>query len=198
MMRIGIDLDNTIINYDHAFIKAAQQKKLIAADFHGGKQQLRDHIRTLPDGEAEWQKLQGYVYGQGINEAQLFEGVSEFIIAAKSQNHEMFIVSHKTVQGHFDDSKTNLRDAARNFLASQLFAIPDESIFFETTRVEKIRKIASLSLDCFIDDLPEVFEETHFPRDIRRILFHPSSSPAPTGDWQTCRHWNHIKQELLT
>jgi len=190
-MRIGIDLDNTIIFYDDAFVKSAAERGLIRADFKGTKQQVRDHIRTLPDGETEWQKLQGYVYGQGMKHASLFPGVFEFI-TRMAKDHELFIISHKTEFGHFDETKTNLRDAALSLLESLGFFnhFKRENISFHTTRSEKVDKIASLSLDWFIDDLIEVYEEKHFPHKVKKILFH--SSEKPSAHWQVCCDWHEI------
>ncbi len=196
-MRIGIDLDNTIINYDNAFLAAAKIRGLIAADFTGGKQALRDHIRTLQGGETQWQKLQGYVYGKGIDAATLFDGVEQFVSRAQSQGCELFIVSHKTLYGHFDDDKINLREAALGFLASKQLPIPHQNMYFETTRSEKVSKLATLSLNWFIDDLVEVYEETHFPTDCKRVLFHAATSPAPQGSWMACNSWEAIERTIL-
>lgn len=199
-MRIGIDLDNTIIFYDDAFVAGARERKLISSDFKGTKQQVRNHIRTLENGETQWQTLQGYVYGKGISNASLFPGVMEFIQKASGAGHELFIVSHKTEFGHFDPDKVNLREAALAFLETQaIFGhIPRENISFHATREAKIQKIANLSLDCFIDDLIEVFEEKQFPHATKRILFHTSPSSAPPGDWHTCQNWGEIEHKVLT
>lgn len=193
-MRIGLDLDNTLIYYDDAFAKAAQERGLLPAGFKGTKQQLRDALRALPDGETAWQKLQGYVYGKGIAHASLFEGVVEFL-KTFAPRHELFIVSHKTEFGHFDPDRVNLREAALAFLArSGVFEfIKPERIFFESTREEKIATIRKLSLDCFVDDLVEVFEEPDFPPAAQKILFHASALPAPRGGWLACAHWQDIK-----
>ncbi len=200
-MRIGIDLDNTIILYDEAFLHAAQQRGLVAKDFSGTKQQLRDQLRTLPDGETEWQKLQGYVYGQGIMRASLYDGVKEFIARGISDGHELFIVSHKTEFGHYDESKTSLRTAAIDFLQAQgLFdslGFKRENIFFAATRSEKVNTIATLSLSWFIDDLVEVYAEPHFPAQVQKILFHTAPSQPPMGDWQTCSDWFTITKKIF-
>ncbi len=199
-LRIGIDLDNTIIHYDQAFLIAARERGLMPAEFSGTKQQVRDHIRTLADGETEWQKLQGYVYGKGIQHAALYPGVSEFIAMAHAGGHTLFIASHKTEFGHYDPENINLRDAARNFLESQGFfttlGFRPEHLTFHATRREKVDKIATLALDWFIDDLVEVYEEPNFP-DIGKVLFHTSTTPAPAGSWQVCTHWQAITTMIL-
>ena len=60
-MRIGIDFDNTLIDYDQVFTAAAKRRGLIDAAFDGSKRAVRDSIRLLPNGEFAWQLLQGYV-----------------------------------------------------------------------------------------------------------------------------------------
>lgn len=200
-MRIGIDLDNTIITYDEAFIHAAQERSLVPTNFSGTKQQLRDWLRTLPSGEIEWQKLQGHVYGKGIMRASLYDGVKEFIRRGIGDGHELFIVSHKTEYGHYDESKTNLRTAAIDFLAKQEFfdalGVKRENTFFSPTRSEKVNIIATLSLSWFIDDLVEVYAEPHFPAQIQKILFHTTPSQPPIGDWQTCSDWYTITKKIF-
>ena len=45
-MRIGIDFDNTIANYDEFFCKVAFNNKLIKKDWSGNKQALRKKIKA--------------------------------------------------------------------------------------------------------------------------------------------------------
>ncbi|MHA4899900.1 hypothetical protein, partial [Enterococcus faecium] len=74
-----MDFDNTMICYDGVFQSTANAWGLLTADFAGNKQQVRDAIRLLPDGEAAWQRLQGFVYGRGIGEARSFCGLASFL-----------------------------------------------------------------------------------------------------------------------
>ena len=60
-MRIGLDFDNTIIRYDEVFLAEAKRRGLVAPEFRGTKQAVRDTIRLLPSGEVAWQQLQGHV-----------------------------------------------------------------------------------------------------------------------------------------
>ena len=78
-MKIGVDLDNTIISYDRAFQFAALDQGVIESDCQYSKQDLREIIRNKQNGEIQWQKLQGYVYGKGIHKAELFQGVYRFL-----------------------------------------------------------------------------------------------------------------------
>ncbi|WP_455209599.1 hypothetical protein [Kaarinaea lacus] len=74
-MRIGIDFDNTIAAYDHVFLAAAKQWQLLPMHFFGSKKDIRDAIRITSDGEHNWQRLQGYVYGKQMQHAKLFAGI---------------------------------------------------------------------------------------------------------------------------
>ena len=84
-IRIGIDLDNTIISYDRAFQIGAKLSGLVEKDCKLNKKGIRDLIRKRQNGESEWQKLQGYVYSEGINEAALFPGVFRFLWLCKER-----------------------------------------------------------------------------------------------------------------
>ncbi|EMN90725.1 phosphotransferase [Leptospira weilii] len=176
-LRIGLDFDNTLACYDEVFAIIAKEQKLIPSDWVGSKKELRDFLRTLESGELLWQKIQGKVYGKYMNQATLFPGVAEFLWKCKLNQIEVFIVSHKTEYGHFDEEKINLRMTALQWMKQKGFFDPNEfnisieNVFFFTTRSEKIEKINELELSYFIDDLIEVFEEKEFSSFTKKILF---------------------------
>src|ERR1700733_10016389 len=115
-MRIGIDFDNTLIDYNRVFVTAARERRLIPADFNGSKREVRDAIRLLPEGELAWQRLQGHVYGAGISGAVPFAGAADFLRRCARAGVETFIVSHKTRYGHHDPGRAGLRAAARGWM----------------------------------------------------------------------------------
>jgi hypothetical protein len=51
-LRIGIDFDNTLINYDDVFFAMAKRSGLIGSGVPSRKQDVRDAIRKLPDGDS--------------------------------------------------------------------------------------------------------------------------------------------------
>ena len=167
---IGIDFDNTLVTYDEVFRAEACARGLIDPDFAGTKQEIRDRIRLSPGGELAWQQLQGYVYGKGIVRARMFEGADGFLRRASAEGRPVAVVSHKTEYGHYDQARVNLRESAREwmqergFFAANGYGIPAENVFFEGTRVEKLKRIASLGCNYFIDDLEEVLDDPDFPR----------------------------------
>jgi hypothetical protein len=199
-LRIGVDFDNTIITYDDVFCAAARAKGLIGTDFAGSKQAVRDAIRLLPDGELAWQRLQGQVYGKGIGGAKMVAGVEAFLRRAKAEDCAIVVVSHKTEYGHFDPDRVNLRNAALDWMTEQgLFdgghGVARANVCFESTRAEKLKRIAALSLTHFIDDLEEVLTDPDFPPDVERILFTEEAPPA--GPYVWCRTWRDIERRIF-
>ncbi|WP_158812814.1 hypothetical protein [Methylocapsa sp. S129] len=203
MRRIGLDFDNTIICYDDVFLSAAKERGLLPADFHGGKQLVRDAIRLLPHGEVAWQKLQGFVYGRGIGGAQAFEGLGSFLKRTQAEGDTLFVVSHKTEYGHFDPDRINLRVAALNWMKARGFfdasgyGVAVENVFFESTRDEKLRRIAATGCNVFIDDLEEVFADPNFPPGVERILFSDRPAVAAAVQFKVCANWPLIEEAVF-
>ena len=175
--RIGIDLDNTLINYDGVFRAFATERGLVAPELAISKLHVRTALRALPEGDLAWQRLQGAVYGRGVRDAVLFDGADAFLRLARERRCEVFVVSHKTEFGHHDPERINLRHAAlewmtaRGFFHAEGFAIPEVNVTFAATRAEKIAVIRALGVNVFIDDLPEVLKDAEFPESVMGILF---------------------------
>lgn len=201
-VRIGIDFDNTIICYDKVFVDAARRRGLVPDGWSGLKSDVRGHLRSQPGGELAWQGLQGWVYGKGIVNAEIYPGVLDFLVACRRSACKVYIVSHKTRFGHQDADRTDLRLAARDWMrAAGLTGASDsplgiDDIFFEDTRAAKVDRIVSLKLDVFIDDLVEVFEQPHFPKQIRSILFAGSAGALP-DHCKPLASWVDIHREMF-
>lgn len=180
--RVGVDLDNTIVCYDHVFLSVAKQLNLLGGENRLSKAEVKERILSKPEGEKVWQKLQGQVYGKYMYFASLFPGFVEFLCLSKLRGHTVFIVSHKTEYGHFDEDRVPLRKAAidwmhaNGLIGSEVFTFAKDEIFFEPTRESKIDRIHALGLTHFIDDLREVFEEPSFPEKTEKILFDVTST----------------------
>lgn len=203
-MRIGIDFDNTIVTYDEVFRSAALARGLIGESAAvAGKQAIRDRIRLLPDGEISWQKLQGYVYGTGIADARMCAGVDRFLRRCRSAGATVFIVSHKTEYGHYDPARVNLRRAALDWMSAQGFFRADgyglapENVYFETTRGDKLARIASLSCTHFIDDLEEVVNDPDFPPRVKRILYADQLAGSSAAPFCICPTWSDIESKVF-
>ena len=202
MFNIGLDFDNTIACYEFVFPKVAKKLGLVNNNWLGTKKELKNLLINQPDGELQWQKLQGLVYGKYMSQAVLFPGVANFFLRCKRLNIQLYIVSHKTEYGHFDRDKIPLRKAAlqwmksKGFFNESKFCISSNIVFFCNTRKEKAEQISKLKLDAFVDDLEEMYSEPGFPGDIKKILFGTETSKTNSYDiW--CSNWTDISRELL-
>ena len=202
-MRIGIDLDNTIIKYDDVFLQLARESGAVPKTFSGTKQEIKARLRAKPCGEIEWRRLQGRVYGEQITSAQIFPGVKQFLTLCRIRGIKVSVVSHKTKFGHCDPKKTNLREAAISFLMSRklLSQNPDsliDRVIFASTREEKIGKINESNFSWFIDDLLEVLLHTALSRRISRVHFCRSeSSHQSPGEVVQISTWRDIERHVL-
>jgi hypothetical protein len=167
----------------------------------GGKKEIRDAIRRLPDGEIHWQKLQAAAYGPRIAEARLAEGATEFLKRCVRAGAAVYVISHKTEMAGHDETNTNLRRAAVAWMTSAGLLSPGgrgiDGVFFGGTRQEKIDHIRSLGCTCFVDDLEEVFLEQSFPAGVRKILYAPDLPQAVPPGIDVVRSWKQVGEYLF-
>ena len=129
-------------------------------------------------------------------------GLGEFLTLCSDETLDVFIVSHKTEFGHFDPDKINLRDAAldwmqaNGFFDSRKFDISPGHVYFESTRAEKLSRIAELELDLFIDDLTEVLSDPDFPDGPQKVLFDPRGI-ANGVPYDRVESWQDITQGVF-
>jgi hypothetical protein len=193
-MRIGVDFDNTLVCYDRAFAAVGTEAGLLPADFTGGKDAAKNWLlRERPDGYL-WERLQGLVYGQLIDRAEVYQGVNEFFRRCREQNGwQVYVVSHKTVLAHHDPLRTDLRASALAWMQRQGFfengfGLDASRVFFEDTRDAKVRRIGELDCQIFVDDLPEVLGHAAMPAGCRKILF----STGPSGPFERAANWTEV------
>lgn len=182
-MIVGVDFDNTIVCYDTAFHLAACERGLIPAELPPLKEQVRDYLRSTGR-EDDWTELQGFVYGARMETVSPFSGAASCIRGLVERGEEVFIVSHKT-RHPYRGTRYDLHEAARRWLDTSGFLIAagltPERTFFEFSREEKLRRIATLGCTHFIDDLPEILTAPQFPKSAAPLLFAPLSATASTG-----------------
>jgi len=201
-MRVGLDFDNTIACYDDVFVQAARARGLLNDHAATSKAAVRAHIRQLDDGEKKWMALQGEVYGKRMPEAEMISGVDAFMRACRSRNVPINIISHKTIHGHFDPERINLRVAARawmesrGFFAANGYGLKQDDVIFEHSREEKVAQISKLGCTHFVDDLEEVLLEPTFPENVHRILYDPIGATKPSDNFSVAHTWEDI-QELV-
>ena len=199
---IGVDLDNTIIDYDDAFVKVGIEIGLLRPDTGlRSKDEVKSFLVTPERGERDWMRLQGQMYGRHIGKARLYEGVAEFFRTMRGHGARLSIVSHKTKQGHFD-ADANLWDAARDWLGQQGFfaaggfGLDPKDVHFLETREAKVATIAAIGCQAFVDDLPEVLLHPSFPVRAGRFWL-AGSKPGGHGDGLVpFRNWGEICQAI--
>lgn len=200
---IGLDFDNTLILYDRVFARIGREMALLPAGFVGGKADVRAYVRSLDNGEAAWCRLQAQVYGPGIDAAEMAPGTMEFLARCRTAGADVVVVSHKTEKAAADPEGVNLRDVARRWMVRHGLVGPGPDsiepgrVFFESTRKEKIRRIAALGCTHFIDDLEEVFREPDFPSDVDRHLLLHGAGQLPSGPFRTHASWSDVANALF-
>jgi hypothetical protein len=197
-LRVGVDFDNTMVCYDNLFHRVAVEQKLIPAALPPTKGSVRDYLRKI-DREDEWTKLQGYVYGARMNEADAFPGVMDCLAKCRERGIEVFIISHKTkspyLGPHYD-----LHQSARDWLQTHGFYDPARTrvtpghVFFELTKEAKLKRIGDAGCSVFLDDLPEFLAEPAFPPDVQRVLFDPAGACAGDPQYRKVKSWGEFAE----
>lgn len=199
-MNIGIDFDNTIVTYDKVFHRYAVNLGHISKDVPMCKREIRDAIRSLPDGESKWIRLQGLVYGHFIEEAEFSPGVERFFNTCRNNSIRMYIISHKTKYPALGP-QYDLRAAARKWLGKSGlvpgFGLSMDDCYFVDSLADKLLKIAECRCDYFIDDLVEVLDNEDFPTGVRGILYSPGADPDHSLDITGCHSWDSIHEFIF-
>ena len=200
---IGVDFDNTLISYDGLFHQIAVRRGLIPQETSRNKRTVRDALRRLPDGEDTWQEIQRLVYGTQIGQASLREGVPAFFAQCRARQIRVFIVSHKTEFPSGEEGGVNLRSAATEWMSRHQFFSPSglqlgrSDVYFESSRQEKIARIAALGCTHFIDDLEETFLEASFPAGVEKILLSVDGQASPLPGVRNLTRWKEINDHLF-
>ncbi len=170
MIKIGIDLDNTIINYNKLIFKLSQKKyNLKFKEKNISKDKIKKKI-IKNFGENEWTFFQSLIYGEHLKSAEIYDNFKDIIKKFRNK-YEFYIVSHKTKWPAIG-KKINLINFAKNFLSINKVSfcsnplINPKNIFFENTQNKKVKRIKSLKIDLFIDDLEIVLKKNKLKNNI--------------------------------
>ena len=173
--RIGIDLDNTIVNYDLPAQFFADQENLpnvFCLDDLRNRFKL-EHVE-------KWQLFQSKIYCEGLSLAQPTENALAFLSKARDSNIDLYLVSHKTSFTPARFGGKDLRTPALEWLKRES-VLPDlisgNNVYFCESQKEKVQTIGNLQLDWFVDDLREVLEHPDFPRQTFGWWFTPNKEP---------------------
>lgn len=197
-MHIGIDFDNTLVDYSGVFYAVANELGWLTDNGANALPvgQSKNAVKAFfisRQQEPRWTELQGLVYGKYILQAKPYPGALEVLSQLKQQGHQLSLISHKT-RYPFIGEPVDLHQSARNWLqANQLLDSPsapfaEHSVFFNERKQDKIARIASEQCELFLDDLPEILQHADFPSDCQGVLFAPELTEAATTDavssWQ--------------
>lgn len=188
MIKIGIDLDNTIINYSNSF-----RKVLLKDNIYFDKRiKKKEKIKKFFHRQKKFKfftELQGRVYGSEINQAEIFDGFKDFVKCCKIKSNYIYleIVSHKT-KFPIEGKKINLRYKSLLFLKKKKIKL---KIIFHEKFDHKIKYINSNNFDYFIDDLEKVVEKIDNKKTIP-ILFKKKNKKIINFD-----DWFQIKKFFL-
>lgn len=195
-MFIGLDFDNTLVEYGHAFRDLAVERGLVPESTPADKKVVRALVWEHHD-DIEWQKLQVAVYGYSIDRGRLMDGAADFLNLCRDKGVPLCIVSHKSEYAAIDPGGVNLRQASLDWMESNGFFLPVCSggfgfspgeVFFESKRTEKVARINRLGCTVFVDDLPEVLDHPDLDESVERILFRNEPSDfeccALSGPWR--------------
>jgi len=202
-MKIGIDFDNTIIDYDGVFTDLVNELGWLDLKIKHNKQQIRDLLRKTADGESRWVKLQSLAYGKHIHQAEIFDGVFEFLKSCLEYQIPVFVISHKTQFVEQLEEKIDAREEAMAWLRNNGFfdqnrtGLNEGKVFFLPSRAKKIECIRELQLTHFIDDLKEVLEDPSFPKNVSKVLFSRNDTPSVTNGMIVLNSWQAIKNVLM-
>ncbi len=176
MTLLGLDFDNTLVQYDKLFHQLALEKGLIEPSVSVNKIAIRDYLRSQ-DQDEQFTLLQGEVYGLRILEAEPSEGILDVLAYLHQQSVPMVLVSHKTCTP-YKGPKYDLRKAALNWLEKYNFFEESfldwgsSNVYFEDTKSSKIARISNLRCTHYLDDLPDILEK--LDSSVYGIWYNPS------------------------
>lgn len=198
---IGLDLDNTIINYGSMFYDIALEKEWIPIDCQKDKISVREYLQAKGKNDI-WTELQGLVYGPYLTEAVPYPGVADFLLECRKLKIPAWIISHKThfpAVGFQHDLHTSAAAwlSASGLIHNEAGGVNKDRVIFCETRSEKIAAIMRLHLTHFIDDLPEVFLDADFPKETSRYLYAPEGIQIQPPYCESISSWKELKIKIL-
>ena len=197
-MLIGLDFDNTIVCYDQAIVNLSRSIPDLPLSLSRTKVGLRDHLRSTGR-ESEWTAFQGTLYGPGMELAEPFEGAVDTMLQLVGDGHRLVIISHRSLHPYAGPPH-DLHAAARTWVALRLQSLGlfsstldhANAVNFLETRERKVAKISELKCDVFVDDLPEVLNDEHFPSRTIPVLFDPAREHVARANTYSLNGWHHL------
>ena len=96
--KIGIDLDNTIVDYDESYIQISKSLKLKVLT--PSRETIKDFLQNSPKGDHAWQEFQSILYTSGLEYAQVADGLFEMQFGSGVSNfNEEFLIPNPDLVG---------------------------------------------------------------------------------------------------
>lgn len=188
-MKIGIDLDNTIVIYDDLI---RSQADLLNVPMNlDTKKDIANYLRAN-NLEYKWTEIQGLIYGSLMHKAKIAPNFYNILLELIKNNIEIIIISHRTKYSQHDGLH-NLHDSAYNWLNENIFLKLNGfhfKVFFGETIDEKINIIREQKVDYFVDDLEKILKHKEFPTATKKILFTNEAKYKSDAEIQILTNWN--------
>lgn len=179
-LKIAIDLDNTLINYESVFPLAASEENLPSSI--SSKEDIKRYLSSSSDSHSVWLRIQGKVYGEFIHRITPDKSLLD-ALQTLYRNNELILVSHKT-QVSFCQ-RYNLIQEAGNWLNRHRIHSFFHGIQYFPSKEEKMDWINNQSFDVVIDDLQDILEQLQTP-----IKIHFSQNTE--GSFIALNQWSNI------
>lgn len=192
-MLIGLDFDNTIVCYDHAILRLAEELLELPESIPRTKRCVRDYLRNA-DREDEWTAFQGELYGPGMKYAKPFPFAIKSMKSLAAHGYRLSIISHRSMRPYAGPSY-DLHAFANQWIKMWLHPeglFLDDQFSFHETFTDKILAISRARCSAFLDDLPEVFEHTAFPKETVALHFSPGGFVRNLGGAKIVKTWNDL------
>ena len=201
---IGLDLDNTIIDYEQAFAPVAEE------------------IGLIPKGAGLASKRRGQGSTARCRRRRRLDAPSGSDLRPLHRaRHPLSWLERLHFRRRFPrrqggdrqpqdptwslptPPRIDLREAAlgwldrRGFFNSGGFDLDRGDVYFEETRSGKLARIAEVGCDVFIDDLPEVFHAPGFPQAVEKLWFAGNRPEAEGGGLKAYRNWRQLLDMVL-
>jgi hypothetical protein len=202
-IHIGIDFDNSIVDYGDIFRKRAFERGYLSSTISLSKEEVKIKIKSLSNGEQKWGVLQAEVYSEGINGAVIMKGFSSFVAECRRCHLPLSIISHKSKHNPYDLKRRNLQYPALDWMKKNRFfdkggyAFTEDRVFLLETLEDKVGCIKTLNCSHFIDDLRKVLNHSNFPKGVKKILFSPEFSTVNVSRIDFAGNWEKIRNYIF-
>lgn len=155
-MILGLDIDNTVIDYSPAVQALAPRFGIQGAQTHPDAKNM---LAAVDASDLAWQAFQAALYTEGLQYATPAPGLFAFLEVVAAHCGTVFLASHKTATTQSRFGSQDLRTRTLDWLSchkiTDLISHPAGVQFFGR-EADKIEHIRHLKPSIFVDDHPRV------------------------------------------